>query len=145
MAPPPAARDWDVRFATSDAAGGWEEASRTAPTALKECWTHLRQDPRRRTPRQHPLKDRLAIRSIGPDPLEQWQYETTGAGRVWYCIDDTRRLVWLTAVSVITPAGASAYDRLVAEGRIIEPTGDWQPGAPRIRPVGGPVSELIER
>jgi hypothetical protein len=28
--------------------------------------------------------------------MEQWQYEVTGAGRLWYCIDDEHRTVWLT-------------------------------------------------
>jgi hypothetical protein len=28
--------------------------------------------------------------------MEQWQYEVTSAGRLWYCIDDKRRTVWLT-------------------------------------------------
>jgi hypothetical protein len=28
--------------------------------------------------------------------MEQWQYEVTGGGRLWYCIDDADRTVWLT-------------------------------------------------
>ena len=28
--------------------------------------------------------------------LEQWQYEVTGGGRVWYCIDDESHRVLLT-------------------------------------------------
>ena len=32
--------------------------------------------------------------------LEQWQYEVTGAGRVWYCPDRESRTVWLTDASV---------------------------------------------
>lgn len=30
------------------------------------------------------------------EPMEQWQYEVTGGGRLWYCIDDEKRTVWLT-------------------------------------------------
>jgi hypothetical protein len=26
----------------------------------------------------------------------EWQYEVTGAGRLWYCIDDEHRTAWLT-------------------------------------------------
>jgi hypothetical protein len=35
--------------------------------------------------------------------MEQWQYEVTGAGRTWYCIDDRRKTVWMTAASVGHP------------------------------------------
>ena len=35
--------------------------------------------------------------------LEQWQYEVTGGGRLWYCIDDGRHLVWLTDAMVGHP------------------------------------------
>lgn len=31
--------------------------------------------------------------------MEQWQYEVTGSGRIWYCIDDRKKTVWLTRVS----------------------------------------------
>jgi hypothetical protein len=30
------------------------------------------------------------------EPLEQWQYEVTGGGRVCYVIDDVRRTAWIT-------------------------------------------------
>jgi hypothetical protein len=35
--------------------------------------------------------------------LEQWQYEVTGAGRVWYCIDDANLRVLLVLASVGHP------------------------------------------
>ena len=40
--------------------------------------------------------------------MEQWQYEVTGSGRIWYCIqphdiDDQKKTVWLTRVSVGHP------------------------------------------
>jgi len=35
--------------------------------------------------------------------MEQWQYEVTGAGRLWYAIDDARRTAWLTHASVGHP------------------------------------------
>lgn len=35
--------------------------------------------------------------------MEQWQYEVTGAGRLWYCIDDGQRIVWLTEATVGHP------------------------------------------
>jgi hypothetical protein len=27
---------------------------------------------------------------------EQWQFEVTGAGRVWFAVDDDQRIVWIT-------------------------------------------------
>ena len=35
--------------------------------------------------------------------LDQWQYEVTGAGRIWYCIDDERRTLYLTLATVVHP------------------------------------------
>jgi len=35
--------------------------------------------------------------------MEQWQYEVTAAGRLWYCIDDEQRTVWLTDAHVGHP------------------------------------------
>jgi len=33
---------------------------------------------------------------VNGEQLDQWQYEVTSGGRLWYCIDDQRRVVWLT-------------------------------------------------
>ncbi|WP_337313454.1 hypothetical protein [Candidatus Aeolococcus gillhamiae] len=38
----------------------------------------------------------MGSRLVNGTPMEQWQYEVTGAGRLWYCIDDAHRTVWLT-------------------------------------------------
>ncbi|WP_419863510.1 hypothetical protein [Candidatus Poriferisodalis sp.] len=35
--------------------------------------------------------------------MEQWQYEVTAGGRIWYCIDDAQRTVWLTVASTGHP------------------------------------------
>jgi hypothetical protein len=61
---------------------------------------HKRSTPARRpaasASRQHPLRGSLGSRSVNGTLMEQWQYEVTGAGRLWYCIDDEHRTVWLT-------------------------------------------------
>ena len=62
-------------------------------------------DPRDRTDRQHPLKGSLGRRLVNGVEMEQWQYEVTGAGRLWYCIDDAHRTVWLTDATVGHPKG----------------------------------------
>lgn len=28
--------------------------------------------------------------------MEQWQYEVTSGGRIWYGIDDVKRTIWMT-------------------------------------------------
>jgi hypothetical protein len=96
VAPPPAPSGWDFRYATSDAVTGWENVCAAAAANARVAWERITADPRQRTERQHPLKGSLSTRVVNGQKLEQWQYEVTGAGRLWYCIDDQRRLVWLT-------------------------------------------------
>lgn len=47
-------------------------------------------------PRRHRLKHALAWGTHDGKRLEQWQYEVTGGGRIWYLVDPDRRIVWLT-------------------------------------------------
>jgi len=71
-----------------------------------DAWTHLRREPRDRSvssARVHRLKGELGKRAIGGKELEQWQYEVTGAGRIWYCPDDARRVVFITWASTGHP------------------------------------------
>ena len=66
---------------------------------MVDVWTHLSRDPRdRRTnpDRVHRLQGDLSTRDVRGQELEQWQHEVTGAGRVWYCPEDTRRVVHIT-------------------------------------------------
>ena len=28
--------------------------------------------------------------------MEQWQYEVSGGGRIWFAIDDENRVLWIT-------------------------------------------------
>jgi len=104
VAPPPASGGWDLRFGDAAAVEGWDQLSRHAPGPTLAAWTILRTDPRRRGARQHPLKGELAMRIIGGRQLEQWQFEVTGAGRIWYAIDDERRVVILSFAAVGHPS-----------------------------------------
>jgi hypothetical protein len=38
----------------------------------------------------------LGSRSVFGRTLEQWQYEVTSGGRIWYCPDSDRRITWLS-------------------------------------------------
>ncbi len=106
VAPPPRRNEWELRFATNEAATGWEELCAQAPAATRECFDALSLDPRDRSSastRRHQLKGSLATRELKGRKLEQWQYEVTGAGRVWYCVDDANRRVLLTLATTGHP------------------------------------------
>lgn len=55
------------------------------------------------TPRQHQLKGSLATGEFDGRSLPRWQYEVTGAGRIWYLVDGERRTVWVQAASTGHP------------------------------------------
>lgn len=102
VAPPARPGHWEARFATSEAAKGWEELCRTAQSNTWEAWIVLTDRPT--TPenpmRQHKLKGAFSTRDVGGRTLDQWQYEVTAGGRIWCCPDPDRRVVW------VVPAGA---------------------------------------
>lgn len=103
VAPPPASGGWDFRFGTNDAAKGWELLCQSAGANTRAAWETITADPRNRTSRQHPLAGSLGKRPVNGNELEQWQYEVTGAGRIWYCIDDNARTIWMMDASVGHP------------------------------------------
>jgi hypothetical protein len=103
VAPPPAAGGWDFRYGTSDAAKGWDRVCAAAPGNARVAWEKITSDPRDRSDRQHPLKGSLGTRAVNGEDMEQWQYEVTGSGRVWYAIDDKNKTVWLTEATTGHP------------------------------------------
>jgi len=103
VAPPPATGGWDFRYANNDAVKGWSQICAVAAANARTAWEKLTGDPRERSSRQHPLKGSLARRSVNDSDMEQWQYEVTAGGRLWYCIDDDARTIWLTDAHVGHP------------------------------------------
>jgi hypothetical protein len=106
VAPPPTDEQWDVRYLTNEAVDGWEDLCHSAPGPTNACWASLRSTPTKpRNPaRQHRLKgSSLAERHVEGRTLEQWQYEVTSSGRVWYCPDPAKRIVWITYASTRHP------------------------------------------
>jgi hypothetical protein len=103
VAPPPATGGWDIRFATNDAAKGWDQVCAAAPANARRAWDRITADPRDRDDRQHPLKGSLGTRTVNGVDIEQWQHEVTSGGRVWYCIDDDHRTVWMTDCTIGHP------------------------------------------
>jgi hypothetical protein len=45
----------------------------------------------------------LATVQVKGQTLAQWQFEITGAGRVWYAPDDDRKTVWIIVASTGHP------------------------------------------
>ena len=102
-APPPRKGGWDCRFANNTAAKSWEQLSATAPNSIRAAWENITENPRRWDKRQKPLQHELASATANGMELPQWQYEVTGGGRIWYCTDDDKKTVWLTAVHIGHP------------------------------------------
>lgn len=102
---PPRAQDWEIRFGDSSAANGWEDLCQRAPGPTGEAYDILSSSPRsnERPTRQHRLRGSLGTRVVAGEELEQWQYEVTAGGRIWYCIDDAGRRVILTFASTKHP------------------------------------------
>jgi hypothetical protein len=97
VAPPPTGEEWRLRFATNEAAKGWGELGAEAPGNTRRCFEALRRDPQDRNDpdRQHRLRGRLAMGSLGGREYPQWEYEVTAGGRVRYLVDEARRTVHL--------------------------------------------------
>jgi len=53
--------------------------------------------------RQHRLKGDFASVLVHGVWRDQWQCEVTAGGRIWYVIDDVKRVVWVTLASVSHP------------------------------------------
>ena len=87
---------WLVRAADRQAYQGWQHLLTAAPENLDRAWVAVTNDPRNIDQRQHPLKGALGVVKVGGASLEQWQYEVTGGGRLWYAIDDDTRTLWIT-------------------------------------------------
>jgi hypothetical protein len=105
VAPPRQPGGWEARFATSEAAKGWEELCQAAPANTWEAWVVLTERPIRpeNPARQHRLRGSLGSRVVSGQTLDQWQYEVTAGGRVWYCPDPDRMIVWVVTASTRHP------------------------------------------
>ncbi len=105
-APPPVGDEYDLRFASSAAADGWEALARQAPGNLRRAYDAIQSDPRSMTSpeRHHRLKGDLRTGTWKGDLMERWPYEVTGGGRIWYLVDSERRIAWITYAGTGHPA-----------------------------------------
>jgi hypothetical protein len=92
----PRPKPWTVRAADLAAGKGWDALVAQRPEAADRTWVAMTSEPRRVDGRQHRLKGSLGSVAVGGKTSEQWQYEATAGGRVWYAIDDDTRTLWVT-------------------------------------------------
>ncbi len=105
-APPAREGEWTIIFADNASAIGWEDLCIAGSGNALKAWEHLSRNPRSRQSnpgRVGPLQHDLGKRRIAGRDLEQWQYEVTAGGRIWYCPDDERNLVHITYASTRHP------------------------------------------
>lgn len=81
----------------------WETLVHNVPTAATACYDALSAKPLAYSSRQKQLRGDLATRVVQGRRLPQWQSEITSGGRVWYCPDQERRLVWITEINLGAP------------------------------------------
>lgn len=92
----PRPQPWIVKAADLTAGKGWDSLVAQHPEAADRAWVAMTSDPRRTDARQHQLKGALGSVSVGGATLQQWQFEATAGGRIWYAIDDEARVLWVT-------------------------------------------------
>jgi hypothetical protein len=105
VAPPPGKDEYQIRYDSRTAAEGWRELGSKAPGNTARAWQAMRTNPspHPETERHHRLKGPLATVPYKGANLPQWQVEVTGAGRIWFLIDEPHKTVWLIKASVGHP------------------------------------------
>lgn len=105
VAPPAKAGGYVLRFATNDAAKGWEDLCRQAPANTRTAYEAIEANPcpAPATSRHHQLKGQLATDTYAGTSLTQWQYEVTAGGRIWYLVDHDSRICWIKDASTAHP------------------------------------------
>jgi hypothetical protein len=90
--------EYDIRFASGDAAEGSDQLARHAPSNLRRAYERIRSAPEAtdNPQRHHRLKGELGSATFKGETLARWQHEVTGGGRIWFLLDNTRRTVWIT-------------------------------------------------
>jgi hypothetical protein len=96
-APPARPGGYTLRFATSEAAKGWDDLCQQAPGNTRTAFETIEATPcpAPATSRHHQLKGQLATGTHAGKSLPQWQYEVTAGGRIWYLVDHDTRTCWI--------------------------------------------------
>lgn len=102
---PPKPGEWGLILSTKEAVRGWTDLCQQARGPTATLYDHLTGDPRaiQNPERQGKLKGKLGTTEVNGNAYDQWQYEVTGGGRVWYVIDEDKRRVLITWASTGHP------------------------------------------
>ncbi len=84
---PVPANEWELVAITTEAARGWAQLEATEPAALARAYDQLTHDPAHYSGRQHRMKGQYATGTYEGRTFERWQYEVSGASRIWYFVD----------------------------------------------------------
>ena len=101
VAPPAQPGRWLLKFGSNEAAKGWEDLVQQAAGNLRTAYEAIRTEPTPFPPtgRQHRLRGDLGT----VNGMEQWQYEVTAAGRIWYLVDPAKNTIWIRPASTRHP------------------------------------------
>jgi len=97
--------EWTIRYTSREVAEGWENLCKQQAGVIATLYDQLTDDPRHivNYARQGQLTGDLRVANQHGELLDQWQYELSKGGRVWYAIDDKTRVVWITKASASHP------------------------------------------
>lgn len=100
---PPKKIEYEIRYATTDAAKGWQDLAATIRNPLAEAWDFLTRSPLTKTPTNYPLRGELGTISRGGTTHERWQHKPTpqGTARIWFFVEG--RTVYLEQVHTSHP------------------------------------------
>jgi hypothetical protein len=97
-APPPIGDEFDLRFANTEAANGWDHLSRHAAGNLRRAFDKIRSTPRAADDPSATTASR-ASSALWSGRDRRWSAGSTrctGGGRIWYLVDDANRTAWIT-------------------------------------------------
>ena len=90
LVPRPAKKiEYEIRFATADAARGWRDLTSTVRNAMAETWDFLTRTPLVTTPTNYRLRGELGSIERSGITYDRWQHKPTAheTARIWYFVD----------------------------------------------------------
>jgi len=84
--------EFELHFASAQAAKGWSDLCATTRNAAAEAWDFLTRSPRNQTPLNTPMRGELGTVVRDGKTHVRWQLKPTAKGdaRIWYYVVDQR-------------------------------------------------------
>lgn len=83
--------EYEIHYATREAASGWMNLQATTRNAAVEAWDFLTKNPKQEGDRCYRLQGDLGIVLVDRASHERWQYKPTGGSRIWYVVIDSEK------------------------------------------------------